>query len=142
MAKMRLEFDGFDDVLRKLSNLDADTKNIAENALRKTHELVTDKAERGMDDTNLPAKGQYSTGDTLRSLKRNADIEWNGAIGSVPVGFDIKRGGLVSIFLMYGTPKMKKDQALYNAFKSAKTKKEVVEAQEEVFYGAIRELER
>lgn len=141
MAKMSIEFEGFDTVLHRLKKLEGDTKKITEDVLRKTHEIVTAKAEKAMGASFLPAGGQYSTGKTLPSLKRNASIEWNGTIGSVPVGFDIANGGLVSIFLMHGTPRMKPDRELYNAFYSNSTKKEVMAAQEEIFYDAIRRLE-
>lgn len=141
MAKMKIEISGFEQILRRMTELEGNVKKTTEEALRKTHEIVTDYAEKGMAHSNLPAGGQYSTGETLKSLRREANIEWNGSVASVPVGFDIKHGGLASIMLMYGTPRMKKDQKLYNAFYSAKTKKEVVAAQEEIFWKEIRRLE-
>lgn len=141
MAKIGLEFVGFEKVLQRLKSLEADTKKIAEDALTKTHSIVTSKAEQGMAAGNLPAGGKYSKGQTLASLQRTPSVEWQGDVGVVPVGFNIQKGGLASIFLMYGTPRMKKDQALYNAFYSNSTKTEIVEAQEEIFYAALRELE-
>lgn len=141
MARMKVEFEGFDSVLAKLKKLDGDAKKVTEEALRETHKIVTDKAEQAMGASFLPAGGKYSTGETLKHLRREANIEWNATVASVPVGFDIKSGGLVSIFLMYGTPRMDPDKELYNAFFGNATKKEVMAAQEEIFYREIRRLE-
>lgn len=141
MARMKLEITGLDKLLERIDKMGSDSKKVCEEALRETHKIVTQKAEEGMAKSNLPAGGKYSYGDTLRTLRREALIYWNGDVASVPVGFDINNGGLTSIFLMYGTPRMKKDQTLYNAFFGAKTRKEILEAQENVFYSEIRRLE-
>lgn len=132
--KTRIEFEGFEELVAKLTQLEADVKGVTEKALRKTHKVITKKAETAI----APHK---QSGDTERSLKRNAEIKWVGSEASVEVGFDISHGGLPSIFLMYGTPRMKKDQNLYNAFFGNKTKKEVTEIQEETFYDELRRLD-
>lgn len=138
MAKFKVDFDGFTEVMARLKKLDGDVKTTTETALKKTHEIVTDKAEQAI----APHK---KTGRTERSLQKQAKVNWIGTTASVDVGFDIHNGGLASIFLMhgakvYGTPRTPKDQKLYDAFFSTKTKKEVREAQEEVFYNEIRKL--
>lgn len=139
--KNGIEFAGFDKVLSKLNALNADTKSIADEALKKTFEIVTEKAEIGMLPQNLPAGGKYSTDETERSLRKDAQIKWSGSEGSVEVGFDISKGGLASIFLMYGTPRMVKDQTLYDAFFSEQTEGEILNAQKQIFYKALGELE-
>lgn len=141
MARMKLEIEGLNEFLNRIQLLDGNIRQTTEQALRETHQIVTKKAENAMSAAYLPAKGKYSTGETLKHLRRNAAIEWKGDVAEVPVGFDIKRGGLVSIFLMYGTPRMHKDQALYDAFFGNRTRKEIVEAQENVFWNEIRRLE-
>jgi len=141
MPKIGLEFAGFNEVLKKLNSLEADTKKIAEEALTKTHEIVTEKAEKAVTKSNLPAGGKYSSGDTQKSIKRDPQITWNGTEGSVAVGFDIKRGGLPSIFMMYGSPRYMKVQAVYDAFYGSQTEGEVLNAQKEIFYKALGELE-
>ena len=132
--KTRIEFEGFEEVIAKLTQLDGDVKGVTEKALRETHKIITKKAETAI----APHK---ETGATEKSLKRNAEIKWAGSEASVETGFSIRNGGLPSIFLMYGTPRMKKDQNLYNAFFGNKTKKEVVEIQEKIFYDELRRLD-
>lgn len=141
MAKMSLSFDGLDKMLKKLEALEKDTKSVTEEALSKAHEIVTAKAEQAIAKPNLPARGHYSHGDTAASLQRTPKITWKGSEASVDVGFNIRNGGLASIFLMYGTPKMAKVQSLYDAFYSSQTEGEVINAEKEIFLEAIGELE-
>lgn len=140
-SKWSVEFDGLDEVVSKLTRLNANVKSITNEALKETHSYVTEQAEIGMQKGSLPAKGKYSTGKTLESLQRTPKFEWVGTIGSVETGFDLENGGMPSIFLMYGTPSMKKDQKLWSAFFSKKTKDKVKEIQEKIFYDELRRLE-
>lgn len=131
--KTMIEFDGFDEVLERLKKVDGDIKQTTTKALKETHKIITRKAESAIAPHKL-------TGVTEKSLKREAKIEWSGTLASVETGFSILEGGLASIFLMYGTPRMKKDQAMYNAFWSKKTHDEVREAQEKTFFNELRRL--
>lgn len=141
MPSMKVEITGFSEILKKLTDLEGNVRKVTEKALEESYEIVTKKAEAAMAPSYLPAKGKYSTGQTLGALKRDQAVMWQGDTAYIRVGFDLREGGLVSLFLMYGTPRMAPDKALYNAFYSAKTKKEVTEAQENVFFDAIRRLE-
>ena len=141
MAKVAVEFAGFDEVLKKLNKLGADTKQITEDALQKSFDIVTKKAEAAIAKPNLPAGGKFSTGRTEESLTRTLEVTWTGTEASAPVGFNIKKGGLPSIFVMYGTPRYMKVQAVYDAFYSSATEGEVLNAQREVFFKAMEELE-
>lgn len=141
MPKMQIEFDGFDLILKKLNSLNANTKAIAEDALKETHKIVTEKAERAMQNSNLPAKGKYSNNPhTLDSLRREPEIDWSGSVGTVHVGFDIRHGGLASIFLMYGTPKMSPARGLESAFYSSATRKQIKDAQEKIYFDALHKV--
>lgn len=133
MAKMELEFDGFDDVINRLKKMEGDTKKVSEKALAKTFELVTPKIQSAMAPHN-------DRGITAESIVTSPHIEWAGSIGSVDIGFDIPHGGLPSVFLMYGTPKMAPDRGLYNAVYGNKTKQLVHDTVEEIFYNEIRRL--
>lgn len=131
--KTYIEFEGFDEAIARLNKLGANVKNISEKALKKTHSIITEKADEAIIPHN-------ETHQTEKSLRREAEIEWVGNVASVKTGFSISEGGLASIFLMYGTPRMKKDQKLYNAFWSKSTQNEIMEAQKEIFYDEIRRL--
>lgn len=138
--KCYLEFEGFDEVIERLTKLGGNVKNTAEKALKETHKIITKKAEESAQKPNLPAKGKYSGGDTLESLYKEADVEWAGTLASVKTGFSISKGGLASIFMMYGTPRHMKNQKMYNAFWSKKTIDEVREKQAEIFFDEIRKM--
>ncbi|MCI8363103.1 MAG: hypothetical protein HFJ41_08430 [Clostridia bacterium] len=131
--KTYVEFEGFDEAIARLNKLGANVKNISEKALKKTHSIITKKADEAIMPHN-------ETHQTEKSLRREAEIEWVGNVASVKTGFSISEGGIASIFLMYGTPRMKKDQKLYNAFWSKSTQNEIKEAQKEIFYEEIRRL--
>lgn len=132
--KMQLEFDGFEKLLSKIDKMGGDVKRTTEKALTETHKIVTEKAQTAI----APHR---DTGRTEASLQRNAKIEWQGDIGFVEVGFNLKEGGLPSIFLMYGTPRMRKDMKLYNAFYGKGTRDEITQIQQEIFFNEIRRLE-
>jgi hypothetical protein len=132
--KIQLEFDGFDEVVSRLNKLGGNSKDIADKALKETYKIITKKAEEAI-------RAHKDSGATEKSLKKQSNVEWAGNMGSVETGFSISQGGLASIFLMYGTPRMKKDQKLYNAFWSKKTRDEVKAVQEDIFYSEIRRLD-
>lgn len=131
--KTYIEFEGFEEAVARITKLEGNVKAITEKALKESHKIITTKAEEAIQPHKL-------TGLTEKSLKRQANVQWAGTIGSVETGFSIRQGGLASIFLMYGTPRMKKDQNLYNAFWSKKTQDEVRKIQEDIFYEEIRKL--
>lgn len=137
MAKMSIEFAGFDELMEKFNRLDARSKEIAEEALKKGHEIITAKAESS--ESQYPAGGRFSTGSTARSLQKSAKITWHGTEASVDVGFNIKKGGLPSIFMMYGTPRYMKVQSMYDAFYSSQVEGEVLSAAKEIYLKALEE---
>lgn len=140
--KSKIEFEGFEEVISRLSKLEANVKQVTEKALKETHKVITEKAEEAVQKSNLPARGKFSTGATEASLVREPEIHWVGTEAYVKTGFSISKGGLASIFMMYGTPRHMKNQKMYNAFFGSKTKKEVMKIQEDIFYDELRRLER
>jgi len=130
MAKMGIKFDGFDAVIARLSKIGADTKEITTRAIKESHKLVTKNAEQAI----APHR---KTGRTQKSLQQTPNVKWAGDRAECDVGFDIYGGGLPSIFLMYGTPRMRKNQKLYNSIYGKATHNEVIELQERIFFGEL-----
>ena len=129
MARKRLSLDfaGMDEIIKQYEDMGGNLREAAESALKATHALVTPKLQAAI-------KPHKQSGDTEASLGRKPEIEWDGTKAAVPVGFKIRDGGLASIFLMHGTPRMQPDKALYNAIYGAATLRKVSEKQAEVFY--------
>ena len=123
--KMSCDFTGFKDLLERLDEISGDIKPAVNECLEKVHGMITEEAAEAI-------KKYHLTGDTEKSLIDKPSVEWSGMQAEMNVGFKIRDGGLASIFLMYGTPKMKKDQQLYNAFRGSKMKKRIKEVQEVV----------
>lgn len=126
-----MQVEGLDAIMKRLRELEVDTKSAVNKALIETHKIVTDKAEAAI-------KPHRRTGRTEASLRREAVPEWIGDVASIQVGFDLDNGGLPSIFLMYGTPHIKPDKTLHNAFFGKDTIEEIKKAQEAALYAAIR----
>lgn len=131
--KITLQFKGFEEYAERLDKLGGDLKATTEKALQKSYDVVTPKLKDAI-------RKHHRSGLTENSLKTDSKVKWNGTFASIDVGFKISDGGFPSIFLMYGTPRMKKDQKLYNSIYGSKTKKEIAEIQEEIFAEEIRKI--
>lgn len=138
MAKQwGIDFEDFNYYAKKIESLsDKETlRQVADKALKKTHNYLTPKIDDAFSKHNR-------TGRTSKSLRQEDGTEWTSDVGSIDVGYDIKNGGLASIFLMYGTPRIKPDKKLYNLFYGKKIKREVFKIQEEVFNEELEKLLR
>ena len=146
-SKLKIEFDGFEEVVARLSKLEGDVKGTTEKALKESRDYVTPKLHSAM------AKHR-KTGQTESAIRNSEPVSWSGTVASIPVGFDIYNGGLPSIFLMYGakphrigrgTPRMhpgtKQDKNLYNAIYGSATRNAIKQIQEDIFYDAIRKAD-
>lgn len=138
--RIGLQFDGWEDTLAKLDELGGTKamKRGVEGALRASKEYVNPQIEAALN--KLPAGGKYSTGDTKRSIDKDMSIEWSAMTGEIKVGFDLKKSGMTSIFLMYGTPRMKPVPGLKNAIYGTKTKKQIKEIQEAEINKVIKRI--
>ena len=67
--KVYLEFEGFDAAIARLNKLGGNVKGISEKALKKTHQIITKKAEEAITPHN-------ETHQTEKTLRREAEIEW------------------------------------------------------------------
>lgn len=137
MAKMSIVFDGFADLAQAIDKAGGDLKEAVDEALTKTQDLVQENVRTAS--TVYTGKGLkgYATGAMVRSIMASESPEWHGSVAEVGSGFTTNGGAtmagfLHSIFVMYGTPKMTKDQKLYNAIKGTRTRKQIAEIQQEV----------
>lgn len=130
-AKMELKFTGMKEYMKRLNDMGKDIKKVSENALKESAETIT--REEIWEEIIL----HYVTGETEESLVEDQDVKWLGNTAEIGVGFSIRNGGLASIFLMYGTPTMKPDQALYNSIYGARTIRKMRKVQEEEFKKGI-----
>lgn len=128
--KIGLQFEGFDELAAQFEQLGGDLRSATENALKASKQAVTPGIDQAINKHRL-------TGDTERSLDKKIRVEWEGTTASIDIGFHISQGGLPSVFLMYGTPRVKKDTKLYNSIYGSKVKKQIAEVQKEVFQKMI-----
>lgn len=136
--KIGLQFKGFEEMIEKLDKLGGDITATTEKALLDSKELVTSQLLAATTKANYPAHGKYSTGKTRESIDTEKKVTWNGAVASVDVGFDMSISGMTSIYLIYGTPKIPKVQAIYNAIYGSATKKKVAEIQQQIFEKEVK----
>lgn len=138
MARLDVDFRGFDNLLHKIDALQGDVKDIAKKALQEVHGDVTPRVHKDMEK-------HHRTGETEDTIEDTATIRWNGRVAYVRVGFHIERKeprkGLPSVYLMYGTPKMDPDKKLYNEFFGAAARRRIREIEEDVLYEELRRLE-
>ena len=137
--RIGLQFSGFEEMAARLDELQGDLQHTTEEALIKSKEVVTAKLLEATNKANYPAQGKYSTGRTRQSIDTTKNVKWQGTTAEIDVGFDLKISGMTSIFLMYGTPRMNKVQAIYDAIYGSRVKAEIKRIQKETFDAAIKE---
>ena len=137
--KIGIKFAGFEELMEKLDKLggSAAMKKGVEAGLKSSKQYVNEEIKKVIAKSNLPAHGKYSHGDTLQSIDKNFEVDWEGLMASTKVGFNFSKSGLVSIFLMYGTPKMKPVAGLYDAIYGKKTQSKIKKLQKEAIEKVI-----
>ena len=133
MARMSIKFDGFDDLAAEIDRAGGNLEAAVEDALLQTQEYI----QNGLTIAAAPYNGKgikgYATGKMFGSIIDDRKIYIKGNVAEVNAGFNLDApGGFHSIFIMYGTPRIKKDQKIYNAIRGTKTKKDIAELQEEI----------
>lgn len=118
MAKNRMWLDtsGMERWIEDLDKAGADVKGIAEQALTETAQKIQSDVSEAMQNENLPAKGDYASGQTKRAVLSEVKVKWEGGKATVNVGFDrtVPNAGT---YLITGTPKMKPDRRLNQIFR-------------------------
>lgn len=133
-SKLAFNFDEMYDLAEKLENAGGNLQAAADRALKATHDHITPNLATGI-------KRHVLSGDTQESLDKRGGVVWESPLKAhVNIGFNIKEGGLPSVFLMWGTPKMKKDAKLKSAAFGAKVKREVAAIQQQEMEKALKEI--
>lgn len=139
MAKgFSLDFDGFLDLAKEIGELGDDVlKKAVNDALTASKDYANAEIEKAMNSSryNFNAGQGYSKGRAKASLQkiRQKPVEWTGTVAKAYIGVDLKDAPEM-IFIMHGTPHMKKDNAIYNALKvKGKHKKQIAELQKDIF---------
>ena len=136
--KYWLEFDGLEEMIDQFNELGADIIPVATKALEATHAYITPKIHEKMSKSNLPAQGKYSTGQSESQIIDEPNVQWNGYVGAVDVGFSLDET-FIPIFLINGTPDMNPVKGLKSTIYGKKTKEEIADIQQEIF---VSELEK
>jgi len=132
MAKLSLDFKGFEAYIDTLHQLGANVREETEKALLESGEIINKALHEEM-------KPHYVTGQTEKSILE-PKVTWSGTKGSIKYGFDYKKAGLAPVFLERGRPHQKATPVLKPALK--KSKKEIQEKQEEALKRAIERAEK
>lgn len=139
-SKFSVEFEQFKQLekqLEKLAGMDG-VIEATENALKATDDYVTAEVDKAV----ASSKFNFDrTGKTKGTIDREQKVEWSGTVASAKAGFTISKGGLPSIFLMYGTPNIKPDTNLKNAAKGQGIHRDKInKIQQEEFNKAIQKV--
>lgn len=121
---LRIDFSPFEDMLTTLDDMGGDVVRVTDRALREAAVQVQNDTVLAVSKAHLPAHGEYSRGDTEKSIIHFPAVEWEGFIGSVPVGFDFSKPGAGG-FLISGTPRMAPDKKLRRMYKGKKYIKDI-----------------
>lgn len=135
-SKFAFRFDEMSELAAKIEAAGGDLQKAAESALKATHGFITPQLNRGV-------SRHVQTGETKGSLEKKARVTWvHPMLARVEIGFDLSDGGVPSIFLMWGTPKMKPDTNLRRAAYGAKVRREVAKIQREALETVLKRLGR
>lgn len=135
-SKFAFNFKEMAVLAERIEKLGGSLEKACEEALLATHDLITPQLSKGIE-------RHVQTGETQDSLERAPRVQWlTPTKAQVNIGFDLEAGGWPSIFLMWGTPKMKPDTALKNAAFGSKIRREVANIQRETLEAVARELSR
>ena len=133
-----IQFEGFDEIAERLVRTQGKLEDATQKALVESQKFVANKLKADM-------PKHHRTGRTEDTITDDGVVDWEGGRNagkaSIKVGFKISDGGLASIFLMYGTPRMRPDKKLYRDIYGPATKRELSAIQQEIFKDALRELE-
>ncbi len=99
-AKTTLKITGYDELLQDIADMEKDVEEAVESALKKAGDLAVQEYEK-------VAEEHFYAGITKESIVTSPKIQKEGTKIVMRTGYDIKAGGLASIYLDKGTPKQR-----------------------------------
>lgn len=132
MARLTIT-DNFADLAEMIDRMEGDLRMAVTEALETTQRIVQGRTSSAAGIYAGRGRKGYATGSMYASIPAVDNLKWEGDAATIGVGFKLPAGGgWHSIFVMYGTPTMAKDTAVYNAIKGAQTLSAIEQAQEAV----------
>lgn len=116
---------GFDELITKLDEIGGDVKGVLTEVLENAGEDVGVRTKEAMKKEYLPAKGEYSQDETIKTVVQNPKCQWSGSIAEIGLGFDKVKNGVGSL-LITGTPRMRPNYELEKIFVNKKYAKEII----------------
>ena len=132
-STMRLDFQGFNELVTKFEGMGGDVKRVVADALEDIGQKIGRDTEKAVQKGNLPAKGKFSHGDTKESIVQNPKATSLGSyMITIGVGFDFEKTGAGGYLIkgyyqkFHGTPRhMDRVEALYRMYEGKKYMKEL-----------------
>ncbi len=117
MAKksLNMALNGLEELAERLQDLGGDLKQAMTEVLEDFADEITADTESAVQTQNLPAHGDFSKGNTQKSIITDPKVKWEGYVGSVGLGFDKTKPGSGG-WLITGTPRMKPVLALQRIY--------------------------
>lgn len=110
-----IDYSSLGELTEKLEALGANLEQVIGAAMEKAGEQVQQDTVNALADAYLPAKGEYSHGETEASVVRDVKVQWGASVGTMPLGFDKTKSGAGG-WLITGTPKMQPDKKLEDIY--------------------------
>ena len=135
-SKFAFNFKEMEALAAKIEAAGGDLQKAADSALKATHGYITPRLNAGI-------ASHVQTGAVKKSLEKAPQITWhNPFLAEVNIGFNLADGGWPSIFVMWGTPKMKPDENLQNAAFGPKVRRDVAKIQRKALETVLQRLKR
>lgn len=133
--KLKFEVENMDFWVKKFKEKDVNLKEVTDKALVESKKIVNAKLEKDTIKPNFPRQGKYASPNepVKNSINKQFNTEWQAYVDGIKIGYDLNVSGLVSIFLMYGTAKMRPAKKLKNDIFGKATREEIKKKQEEIF---------
>lgn len=148
MARLKMNFKGFDNYVKTLNKLGANANDAMEKALLECHELITKQVREAVR-KGVVVTTEYGTWQTMINIDNTNELKesfndvplvtWTGDTASIKVGFNQGKSMHATYLMITGNPYMEPSKELYNAIYGPKTKKKIKEIQEQALMQAIEE---